>query len=114
MIRMVNLTCPKCGMSLDVDVESLESYCPNCGGKLYISVPQAIDVFEQKKMIKRKNVKYATMFSDVKSMKETKKSGLDAWTPAITILSILLIITMIVLIWYFIYGMNNYSGIDIL
>lgn len=82
MIRMVNLTCLKCGMSLDVNVETIECYCPNCGGKLYMSAPQVIDVLEQKREIKRKDVKYATALSDVQIVRRTgvhNKKNIDIW-----------------------------------
>ena len=65
MIRMVNLTCLKCGMSLDISVEGLCSYCPHCGGKLYITVRQMMDILNNKKEIEQKGVKYATRLSDV-------------------------------------------------
>lgn len=101
MIRMVNLSCPKCSLSLDVEVDSLESYCPVCGGKLYMSVPQVIDVLDQKKEIKRKDVKYATVLSDVQIVGKTnvtEKKKMDIWPRVVLWIFIVLLIGLHVLI----------------
>ena len=70
MTRLVNLSCRKCGMSLDTDVSIIQSFCPNCGGELFITVKQMMDILDDRKEIKSKNVKY---IKDVKLEKRTKK-----------------------------------------
>lgn len=97
MIRMVNLTCPKCGMSLDLDVDAIESYCPNCGGKLFITVSQAIDVWNEKKMIKRKDIKYATKVSEVN---DTKRDSKSFPFEIIGIVFVVLLIFYALYLWY--------------
>ena len=94
MIRMVNLSCPKCGMSLDISVEGLCSHCPNCGGPLMITVRQVMDILNDKKEIKQKGVKYATRLSDVNVVATEKEepAGFDIRVFVITFLITLLVI----------------------
>lgn len=79
MIRMVNLTCLKCGMSLDISADHLCSYCPHCGSALMITVRQVMDILNDKKEIRQKSVKYATQMSDVQLRKKekTRKKKID-------------------------------------
>lgn len=93
MIRMVNLSCPKCGMSLDISVEGLCSHCPNCGGPLMITVRQMMDILNEKKEIMQKGVKYATRLSDVNVVeKEEQPVKFDIRVFLITFLITLLAI----------------------
>lgn len=106
-IRMVNLTCPKCGMSLDISVEDLESYCPICGGKLFMSVPQVIDVLNQNKEIKRKDIKYATKVSDLKYTKKKIKNKTNFVDVLMSVLFVIIIAVFLILISYFIAGFQQ-------
>lgn len=105
MIRMVNLTCPKCGMSLDISIDDLESYCPICGGKLFMSVPQVIDVLNQNKEIKRKDIKYATKVSDLKYTKKKNKTNFVG--VLMSVLFVIIITVFLILISYFIAGFQQ-------
>lgn len=104
MIRMVNLSCRKCGMSLDEDVNRLDRFCPNCGGKLYISVSQAMDIFNDKKEIERKNVKYATQVYSIKEQKTEPKKQIKFIDVLFYIVSCIILIGYGILIWYFVAG----------
>lgn len=90
MIRMVNLACRKCGMSLDIDAANLQTYCPNCGEELLITVKQVMDILDEKKEIKQKNVKYV---KDVTLVKKKSKKKLD-------ILPVLLFLGMAVMMLF--------------
>lgn len=90
-MRMVNLSCPKCGMSLDISADDLCSYCPNCGGALTITVRQMMDILNDKKEIMQKGVKYATRLSDVSIVEREQQVKFDIMTFAITFLITLLI-----------------------
>ena len=104
MIRMANLMCRQCGMSIDEDVNGLDAYCPNCGGKLYISVSQAIDIWNEKKEFKRKDVKYSTQVSALKDRKSKEKKTIDIWhiCGLVTIAAVLLVFGL--LVWFFVKG----------
>lgn len=79
-MRMVNLSCRKCGMSLDVSADDIASHCPNCGTVLSITVPQMIDILNDKKEIKRKGLKYSTQVTGTKIRAEKKKKrNNDIW-----------------------------------
>ena len=71
-VRMVNLSCRKCGMSLDCDASHMQAFCPNCGGRLFITVSQVMDILDEKKIIRQKSVKYMTDVS-LRKMEEPKK-----------------------------------------
>lgn len=58
MIRIVNLICKECGMSLDVDAKHLQTRCPNCGASLLMTVSRVIDILDEKKEIREKGVAY--------------------------------------------------------
>ena len=73
MIKMVNLICRKCGMSLDVDAEHIQEFCPHCGEELLIRITTAMDIWNEKKVLKRKDLKYATQVSDVNIVKSKDK-----------------------------------------
>ncbi len=91
MIRMVNLSCLKCGMSLDVEASHVQRYCPSCGGKLFISVNQMIDILDEKQEIRQKGVKYATLMSDVNIVERERSTKFDIRVFVITFLITLLI-----------------------
>lgn len=76
MIRMVNLTCLKCGMSLDVGAAHVQRYCPLCGGKLFISVNQMIDILDEKQEIKESLVKYEKRIKLIKFDNPKRKRNL--------------------------------------
>lgn len=57
-IRMVNLTCTNCGASLDLDIDSLQLYCPFCGNRLMIDVEQMKDILLEKERTKQKGLEY--------------------------------------------------------
>lgn len=97
MIRMVNLTCPKCGMSLDTDVDHIEEFCPNCGNGLLIPVSKAVDIWNEKKSLKRKDVKYIQSVETVKPVKIKKQEKtVDIW---LVIIVFMIFVTFIVMIW---------------
>ncbi|MBP5461596.1 MAG: hypothetical protein J6Y20_05660 [Lachnospiraceae bacterium] len=94
MIKMVNLTCRHCGMSLDVDAGNLQAYCPNCGNALLITVKQLMDILDEKKEIKQKSIKYVKDVTLVETKR--KKNRIDILPVAL----IFLIVSAIVLfIW---------------
>lgn len=99
MIRMVNLTCPKCGMSLDCDAANMQTHCPNCSGKLLITVSQVMDILDEKKEIKRKGVVYE---KDV-TIRQTEKKPKPKhdWGWIIVSFSVIVILTMLVLMGVF-------------
>ena len=98
MIRMVNLQCPKCGMSLDIAVEAICSRCPNCGGELQISVRRMMDIMNDKKEIMQKGVRYATRLSDVKVLqkKKTEQKRIDIFH---VVIAALIALTIFCLKW---------------
>lgn len=106
MIRMANLTCRQCGMSLDEDVNSLDRYCPNCGAKLFITVSQAIDIWDDKKELKRKDVKYSTQIHAVKDKKSKEEKRMSSLEILGYVAIAVLIIVYAVLIGYFIAGFD--------
>ena len=106
MIRMANLTCRQCGMSLDEDVNNLDCYCPNCGAKLFISVSQAIDIWNDKKEIKRKDVKYSTEIYAVRDQKTEQKKRSGFWDLLGYAAVIIVLIIYAIIIGYFIAGSN--------
>ena len=95
MIRMVNLTCLKCGMSLDISADNLCSHCPNCGGALMITVRQVMDILNDKKEIMQKGVKYATKLSDVqiREKEKARKRNID-------IVRILIAVSMALVVFF--------------
>ena len=104
MIRMANLTCRQCGMSLDEDVNNLDRYCPNCGAKLFITVGQVIDILDDRKELKRKDVKYSTQIHKVSDEKKSQKQKQDFVQTFAVIGAIAVILMTVVLIGYFIAG----------
>lgn len=58
-VRMVNLSCRKCGMSLDCDASHMQAFCPNCGGRLFITVSQVMDILNGRKEMKESKVMYS-------------------------------------------------------
>ena len=66
-MKMVNLWCPKCSTSLDLDANHIECYCPNCGGKLFITVEKAMDIWDEKKELKTKGSRYVKEVNGVKT-----------------------------------------------
>ena len=96
MIRMVNLMCPKCGMSLDCDASHMQSHCPNCGTKLFISVLQVMDILNEKKEAKRKGIVYVNNATVMKQKTAVipKKKNKDM-VAFIVILSVLLMLTVL-------------------
>ena len=105
--RMVNLSCRQCGMSLDTDVDHLFDYCPECGGEMYISVHKAMDIRDEKKMSKRKDIKYVNTVYTVPNGNEKKpeKKKLDIYT-IMSIAFFVAMVTMVILWYYFIVGFN--------
>ena len=45
-------------MSLDCDASHMQTFCPNCGNKLFISVSQVNDILNERKEIRQSKVKY--------------------------------------------------------
>lgn len=107
MIRMVNLSCRRCGMSLDEDVNNLDQYCPNCGGKLFITVSNAMDIWNDKKELKRKDVKYSTQIHAVKDKKSKEEKRMSSLEILGYVAIAVLIIVYAVLIGYFAAGFTN-------
>ena len=95
-IRMVNLTCLKCGMSLDCDVSSLQSFCPECGAPLLVTVTQLMDILDEKKELKRKDIKYEKDVT-VRPPDEKKKKKVH-WDHIAVILALILFAAVIVLL----------------
>lgn len=92
MVRMVNLSCRKCGISLDLDSANLQAYCPVCGEELLMTVKQVMDILDDKKEIRQKSVRYV---KDVTLTEKKPKKKLD-------ILPVLLFVCMVImmlLIW---------------
>lgn len=74
-------------MSIDVDAENIQEFCPHCGEELLIRISTAMDIWNGKKELKRKDLKYATQISQVsvdKKLNRTKR--IVTPEPAIVIL----------------------------
>ena len=49
----LELTCVKCGGSLNLDLDNLQSFCPYCGSKLMIDTNQLSDILSEREETKR-------------------------------------------------------------
>lgn len=90
-VRLVNLACRKCGMSIDMDANFLQSYCPNCGDELLITVRQVMDILDERKEIRQKNVKY---IKDVNLAKKKPKKKIDI-LPVVMFATVLLLVLFV-------------------
>lgn len=89
-VRLVNLACRKCGMSLDLDAANLQAFCPNCGDELLITVKQVMDILDERKEIRQKSVKY---IKDVNLAEPKPKKRID-------ILPVVMFITIVLLVLF--------------
>ena len=94
MIRMVNLSCRKCGMSIDFPVDHIDAYCPSCGGPLTITVKQMQDILSEKKNIRQKGVTYETGLDFAEDRKPKPESK---WAALLLIFGALLALVLALL-----------------
>lgn len=45
----LNLTCTKCGSSVDTDLEHIQVYCPFCGHEMVVGAGVFKDLYEKSK-----------------------------------------------------------------
>jgi DNA-directed RNA polymerase subunit RPC12/RpoP len=57
-MRLIQLTCSKCGASLNLDLDNLQAYCPYCGQKLMIDMDQMNQILTEKEKTKRQQMEY--------------------------------------------------------
>ena len=52
-MKMIELTCQKCGGVLNADIDNLYAYCPHCGQKLLFDLEQIEFVIAEREKTKR-------------------------------------------------------------
>ena len=52
-MKMLDLTCRKCGGSLSTDIDNLYAHCPHCGQKLLFDLDQIEFVLAEREKTKR-------------------------------------------------------------
>ena len=65
------MSCPKCGASLDIDLENIIAYCPHCGAKLMFDAAQIQEFLIEKEKTKQK-------IAELEHEKEMKKIDNDS------------------------------------
>lgn len=58
-MKLITLTCEKCGASLEVDTDNLMASCPYCGAKMMVEVDDLQQLLLSKEQTKRDEMKYA-------------------------------------------------------
>lgn len=56
-MKMIELTCQKCGGVLNADIDNLFAYCPHCGQKLLFDLEQIEFVLAEREKTKREQEK---------------------------------------------------------
>ena len=73
-MRLINLTCEKCGADLELDLDHITAYCPYCGNRLMIDVANLDKILlEREKRItaekELENYKDRTIFDEKRNIK---------------------------------------------
>ena len=52
-MKLLKIQCSNCGASLDLDLDHLMAFCPNCGQRLLIDTYQLAEIIKEKETTKR-------------------------------------------------------------
>lgn len=70
-MKMIDLTCQKCGGNLKADIDNLYAFCPHCGQKLLFDLEQIEFVLAEREKTKREQEKTK------REQEVTKRAKLD-------------------------------------
>lgn len=73
-MRLINLTCEKCGADLELDLDHITAYCPYCGNRLMIDVANIDKVLleREKRITAEKELEHykdRTVFDEKRNIK---------------------------------------------